>query len=84
LSIAEVNKQLLIKVQDDGIGRTQAATLAKKNKHESLATQITIARLKLLQRKLKQKSNLLIKDLFDTHEKVSGTLVELNIPLIKD
>lgn len=84
LSIKEANNQLLITVEDDGIGRIQAATLAKKTKHESLATQITIERLKLLQRKLKQKSNLLIKDLRDQQQKVSGTLVELNIPLIKD
>lgn len=84
LIITEDKNQLLITVKDDGIGRTQAATLAKKTKHESLATQITTERLKLIQKKLRQKSELLIKDLFDQQNRVVGTQVELNIPLIKE
>lgn len=84
LTIEETTEQLLITVEDDGIGRTQAATLAKKNKHESLATKITIERLKLIQKKMKQKSELLIKDLMDQQNHVTGTRVQLNIPLIKD
>lgn len=84
LIITEDKNQLLITVKDDGVGRTQAATLAKKTKHESLATQITTERLKLIQKKLRQKSELLIKDLFDQQNRVVGTQVELNIPLIKE
>lgn len=84
LIITEDKNQLLITVKDDGIGRTQAATLAKKTKHESLATEVTKERLKLIQKKLRQKSELLIKDLFDHQDRVVGTQVELNIPLIKE
>lgn len=84
LIIQESDNQLLITVKDDGIGRVQASTLAKKTKHESLATQITVERLKLIQKKLKQKSNLLINDLLDKQNQVMGTQVQLNIPLIKE
>lgn len=84
LIIKESGNQLLITVKDDGVGRTQAATLAKKTKHESLATQITVERLKLIQKKLRQKSELLINDLFDQQNKVMGTQVQLNIPLIRE
>ncbi|MCE7996810.1 MAG: histidine kinase [Roseivirga sp.] len=84
LIIKETDRQLLITVKDDGIGRVQASTLAKKTKHESMATQITIERLKLIQKKLRQKSELLIKDLMDQHNQVTGTQVQLNIPLIKE
>jgi tetratricopeptide (TPR) repeat protein len=84
LTIEETKEQLLITVEDDGIGRTQAATLAKKTRHESLATKITIERLKLIQKKMRQKSELLIKDLMDQQNHVTGTRVQLNIPLIKD
>lgn len=84
LIIKETDRQLLITVKDDGIGRVQASTLAKKTKHESMATQITIERLKLIQKKLRQKSELLINDLLDQHNQVTGTQVQLNIPLIKE
>lgn len=84
LIIKEGDQQLLIVVKDDGVGRVQASTLAKKTKHESLATQITIERLKLIQKKLRQKSELLINDLFDKQNQVMGTQVQLNIPLIKE
>ncbi|GAB5526060.1 MAG: hypothetical protein Roseis2KO_39320 [Roseivirga sp.] len=84
LIIEEADDQLLIIVKDDGVGREQASTLAKKTKHESLATQITIERLKLIQKKLRQKSDLLINDLLDKQNRVTGTQVQLNIPLIKE
>lgn len=84
LIIKEADDQLLIVVKDDGIGRVQASTLAKKTKHESLATQITIERLKLIQKKLRQKSDLLINDLLDKQNQAIGTRVQLNIPLIKE
>ncbi len=84
LIIREADDQLLIIVKDDGIGRVQASTLAKKTKHESLATQITIERLKLIQKKLRQKSDLLINDLLDKQNQAIGTQVQLNIPLIKE
>lgn len=84
LIISEDKNQLQITVKDDGIGRIQAATLDKKTKHESFATEITKERLKLIQKKLRQKSELLIKDLFDQQDRVVGTQVELNIPLIKE
>ncbi len=84
LIIKETDSQLLITVKDDGVGRTQAATLAKKTKHESMATQITVERLKLIQKKLRQKSELLIQDSFDQHNQIMGTQVQLNIPLIRE
>ena len=83
MSISESDRQIHITVTDDGIGRKQAAALQKQTKYESMATQITRDRLKLIQSRLKRKTELLVKDLFDNNEQVAGTRVQLNIPLIR-
>lgn len=84
LSIEEKEGQIHITVEDDGIGRKQAAALKKRTSHQSMATQITTDRLKLLQKGLKRKTNLLITDLFDGHSMAMGTRVSLFLPLIKE
>ncbi|OEK01274.1 hypothetical protein BFP97_07000 [Roseivirga sp. 4D4] len=84
LTINEKNDQVMITVEDDGVGRKQAALLNKKTKHQSMATQITIDRLKLIQRKLRRKTDFLITDLFDSQNQALGTRVSVNLPLIKE
>ncbi|GAB5526051.1 MAG: hypothetical protein Roseis2KO_39230 [Roseivirga sp.] len=84
LSIEEKEGQIHITVEDDGIGRKQAAALKKRTSHQSMATQITTDRLKLLQKGLKRKTKLLITDLFDGHSMAMGTRVSLFLPLIKE
>ncbi len=84
LSIEEKEGQIHITVEDDGIGRKQAAALKKRTSHQSMATQITTDRLKLLQTGLKRKTKLLITDLFDGHSMAMGTRVSLFLPLIKE
>ena len=84
MRIEEADKHIRIVVTDDGIGRTQAAVLKKKSQYQSMATQITKDRLKLIQKRLKRKANLLVKDLIDQHQNVAGTEVQLNIPLIRN
>ena len=84
MSIEEIDKNIRIKVTDDGIGRTQAAMFQKKTQHQSMATQITKDRLKLIQKRLKRKTHLLVTDLLDQQQNVAGTEVQLNIPLIRN
>ena len=83
MSIREKDQQILVTVEDDGIGRKQAAALRKQTRHQSHATQITKDRLKIIQKRLKQNTELLVKDLLDQNQQVTGTQVQLNLPLIR-
>jgi len=75
---------IIFEVEDDGVGRAQAKEiLYKQNReHKSLATAITHERLQVLNKKLKEKITLYIKDLIDTDNQPSGTLVQIEIPLL--
>jgi len=77
------NGTLHFMVQDDGIGREQAARLAAGNDklHRSMSSQITLERLQLLNRKSRQKDPLRITDLYDAHGQPAGTRVEFEIPV---
>ncbi len=84
LEIYEEKERIHIIVEDNGIGRKQATALKKQTKHRSLATQITLDRLKLFQRKFRKQTQLLITDLFDNNQQAAGTRVQLHLPLIKE
>jgi tetratricopeptide (TPR) repeat protein len=77
------NNRLLFEVEDDGIGREKALELLKihdKN-HKSMATAITLERIKVLNRRLKLKITLEIIDLKDEQGKASGTKVVFGVPV---
>ncbi len=84
LIIEENDGQIHILVEDNGIGRKQAAALEKRTNHQSVATQMTKERLMLMQKRFKKKTQLLITDLFDGHSMAMGTRVSLFVPLIKE
>jgi hypothetical protein len=57
---------------------------AKKGKHKSLATEIIRDRIKILNKKLKQKISLGITDLKSEANESIGTLVRLDLPYMLD
>ncbi|MCD4729607.1 MAG: histidine kinase, partial [Bacteroidales bacterium] len=76
------DKLIRFEVEDDGMGREKAKEiLLKQNKdHRSMATDITRDRLKVLNKKLKQKIVLAIIDLKDEKGNPAGTKVTFDIP----
>jgi hypothetical protein len=74
---------IIIEVEDDGIGRKKARELQprKENKYKSLSTSITAERIRVLNRTLKNKITLEIRDLMDAGNEPSGTLVRIEIPV---
>jgi hypothetical protein len=75
---------ILYEVEDDGIGRKKSQEiLQKQNKnHKSLATTMTQERIKVLNKKLKHKITLEIRDLKDNTGTGTGTMVVFKIPIL--
>ncbi len=78
------DEQIKLEIEDDGIGRGKAQNiLLKQNKdHKSMATTITLARIKLLNKKNKKKITLDIQDLKDDNDEPIGTKVTFEIPTV--
>ncbi len=85
--IIEINflqkKEILeIVIKDNGIGIDKTQFKLKNDKHRSLATKITYDRLQSMKPKMKRKSKLEIIDLSNFGNKITGTQVKLNLPLL--
>jgi tetratricopeptide (TPR) repeat protein len=80
------DKKISCEIEDNGIGREKAwdVEYAKKGKHKSLATEIIRDRIKILNKKLKHKINLIIIDKHSETEQPLGTMVRLDLPYILD
>jgi len=76
--------QILCMISDNGIGRTKAMEIKqqKNNNHQSLGTNITESRLKLVNELYGKKMKVIYTDLMDDKEEPAGTKVEINIPII--
>lgn len=76
------DNNIVFEVEDDGVGREKAREiLFKQNKeHKSLATAITMERIRVLNKKLKKKIIFNLQDLKNSADKPSGTKVQLEIP----
>jgi tetratricopeptide (TPR) repeat protein len=76
------NGSIVFEVEDNGVGREKAKEiLYKQNKeHKSLATDITVERIKVLNKKWRNKILLHIQDLKDSADQPLGTRVRLEIP----
>jgi hypothetical protein len=74
---------LSIAITDNGIGRQKSHELKTKEEkdHKSMATMITLERIKTINKKLKQKIRFEIIDLKDENGNASGTKVVFEIPL---
>lgn len=75
-------KNLVISITDDGIGRERARELesAQLNNHQSMATNITAERLKILNKKTKKNIQFEITDLKDHNGSALGTRVTFIFP----
>lgn len=80
------NKKISCEIEDDGVGREKAweVEYSKKGRHKSLATEIIRDRIKILNKKLKQKISLAIIDKQTETFQSTGTIVRLNLPYILD
>jgi len=80
------NKKITCEIEDDGVGRERAweVEYANKGKYKSLATEIIRDRIKILNKKLKQKINLNITDLISETNEALGTIVRLDLPYLID
>jgi len=76
-------EEVIIEVEDDGIGREQAEKLmrAENRDHQSVAISTIQERIKALNRTLKKKITLTIHDLKDERGSATGTRVVLGVPL---
>jgi LytS/YehU family sensor histidine kinase len=77
------SESLIITIEDDGIGRKQAAALKSKSieQHESLGTKITGERIALINEKFGHSATVNIKDIFAENNLPKGTLVTINLPI---
>nr|NQU90818.1 histidine kinase [Bacteroidota bacterium] len=75
--------QIIFAVEDDGVGREKAVQIQQKQDtgHRSLATVITRERIKILNKKRKEKITLTIEDLKDSSGQATGTRVRFEIPV---
>jgi LytS/YehU family sensor histidine kinase len=84
LSIAfkENNRKLYIEIEDDGIGREDAAEIAKRmiKKSASFSTEANISRIDLLSANKTEKITQEIIDKKDSNGNAAGTIVKLVIP----
>ena len=71
-------------VEDNGIGRTKAATIKKHSftNHKSMGTQITADRIKLLNQVTQKNLDVIVIDLENPQGEASGTKVVLTLPII--
>lgn len=74
---------IIYEVEDDGVGREKAQEINQMHNsdHKSLATSLTMERIKVLNKKQKRIISLTIKDLKNGEGKGIGTLVVFEIPL---
>jgi tetratricopeptide (TPR) repeat protein len=82
ISFAVENNKLLLTVTDNGGGLIQSQQLRSdfKKEYKSLATQITQERLNLLSEKYHQTFEMLIKELINENNLVTGTQVLISLP----
>lgn len=76
--------QILCTIEDNGIGRAKAMEikLQKNSHHQSMGTNITESRLKLVNELYGNSMKVEYTDLQDDNGEPAGTKVEINIPII--
>jgi sensor histidine kinase YesM len=77
VSISKTDTTLNIVVEDNGIGRKQAAKHGKLHNSDSQGINLIAERLKLINKKFQIDSGMEIQDLYDAENKPSGTRVTL-------
>jgi len=85
ISYKKVDKQIVMEVDDNGIGINESSEKSKANKnHESLAIKITRKRLDIIKKETKEKTGLEIIDKSEISPFSRGTKVKIILPLIEE
>jgi len=86
LDVSEHNHALVIKVEDNGIGRKKATELKSRSAvaHKSHGMQVTDERIRIINELYRIKATVTVEDLFDEQGEGKGTRVILTIPVQKD
>lgn len=84
LLITQQHGELLIRIIDNGIGRSASLALKKQHYKQSSSKGISISenRLQLLEKQYDSHVSLNIKDLYSDQNQAEGTEVEIRLPLI--
>ena len=85
IELSQEEDHLYFKITDNGIGRSQAATLASKSAtlHKSMGLGITARRIDMLKSGKYQGSSVIINDLVNEDGSAAGTEVVIKIPVIQ-
>jgi tetratricopeptide (TPR) repeat protein len=83
IRIRRSGDRVILEVEDDGIGRVKAQELIRQRDkyHKSMATAITMERIRVLNRRLKRKITMEIIDLKDEKGEARGTRVVFVVPV---
>jgi len=79
LLLEEKKDEITFLIEDNGIGRRKSLKLSKNENHQSLATEITNKRLRLLSKRYNRKITMHIEDLYDENGNAMGTRVLFRI-----
>ncbi len=82
IHIAKNDDQIQIELTDNGIGIDKSIFKKKNHEHRSMAINLTKDRLKAFDKKLRTKTDLIIKDLAGMDETITGTQVTLKLPIL--
>jgi hypothetical protein len=86
IEVLQKEKDLFLKITDNGIGRKQAERIASKSatKHKSMGLLITADRIAMMQSANGNGSAVIINDLVDADGDAAGTEVQIKIPVKYD
>ena len=86
IEVFQKEKDLFLKITDNGIGRKEAARIASKSatKYKSMGLLITADRIAMMQRANGNESAVIINDLVDADGETAGTEVQIKIPVKYD
>ena len=81
IKITKDDAHLIIQIEDNGVGREKAEFKILNREHRSMATRITMERLRQMEKLLKKRTKLAIEDILTEDNLIIGTKVRLHIPL---
>jgi LytS/YehU family sensor histidine kinase len=86
IEVFQKEKDLFLKITDNGIGRKQAERIASKSatKYKSMGLLLTADRIAMMQGTNGNESAVIINDLVDADGEAAGTEVQIKIPVKYD
>jgi hypothetical protein len=83
LDVGKQDNRLIIKIEDNGIGRKKAAELKSRSAvaHKSHGMAVTDERIKIINELYGTEATVRIEDLFDATGQASGTRIHISLPV---